>query len=69
MIIYGIDIRIYFLLFLIYSFLGWSLEVIGKLIELKRFINRGFLVGPVCPIYGCGGILITFLLKQTALNP
>ena len=69
MIIYGIDIRIYFLLFLIYSFLGWSLEVIGKLIELKRFINRGFLVGPVCPIYGCGGILITFLLKKYIDDP
>ena len=39
MVIFGIDIRVYFLLFLTYSFLGWTMEVIGKLIQYKRFIN------------------------------
>ncbi len=69
MIIFGADIRIYFLLFMIYSFIGWSLEVIGKLIETRRFVNRGFLIGPYCPIYGYGGILITFLLKKYIDDP
>ncbi len=69
MIIFGIDIRIYFLLFLSYSFLGWLMEVIGKLIQLKRFINRGFLIGPYCPIYGSGAILITLLLKRYTEDP
>lgn len=69
MIIFGIDIRIYFLLFLAYSFLGWLMEVIGKLITLKKFINRGFLIGPYCPIYGTGAILITFLLKKYIEDP
>lgn len=69
MIILGIDLRIYFLLFLSYSFLGWLMEVIGKLIQLKRFINRGFLIGPYCPIYGSGAILITFLLKRYNDDP
>lgn len=69
MIIFGIDIRIYFLLFLAYSFLGWLIEVVGKLITLKRFINRGFLIGPYCPIYGTGAILITFLLKKYIEDP
>lgn len=69
MIIFGIDIRIYFLLFLGYSFLGWLMEVIGKLIQLKKFINRGFLIGPYCPIYGYGAILITFLLKRYTEDP
>lgn len=64
MVIFGIDIRIYFILFIAYSFFGWLLEVIGKLIEQKKFINRGFLIGPYCPIYGTGAILITFLLKK-----
>lgn len=64
MIILGIDIRVYFLLFLAYSFIGWAMEVVGKLITLRKFINRGFLIGPYCPIYGCGAILITFLLKR-----
>ena len=58
------NVMIYFLLFLIYSFCGWAIEVIGKLIEKKRFINRGFLIGPYCPIYGFGALAITFLLKK-----
>ena len=39
MVIFGIDIRVYFLLFMLYSFIGWCMEVIGKLIQYKRFIN------------------------------
>ncbi len=52
----------YFLLFIIYSFLGWLMEVICKLFELKRFVNRGFLIGPICPIYGYGVIGILLLI-------
>ena len=52
---------LYFLLFIIYSFLGWLMEVTCKLIELKRFVNRGFLIGPICPIYGYGVLGILFL--------
>ena len=52
----------YFLYFIIYSFLGWLMEVTCKLIEKKRFINRGFLVGPICPIYGYGVLLIVLLI-------
>lgn len=51
-----------FLLFIIYSFIGWVGEVIYCSIPEKHFINRGFLHGPVCPIYGCGGLLVVFLL-------
>ena len=58
------DIEIYFLLFLTYSFLGWCMEVTCKLIQFKRFINRGFLVGPYCPIYGWGALAITLLLQR-----
>ena len=69
MIVFGIDIRIYFLLFMIYAVMGWCIEVIGKLIETKKFINRGFLIGPYCPVYGYGAILITFLLKKYTEDP
>lgn len=69
MVIFGVDIRVYFLLFITYAFLGWLLEVVGKLIEQKRFINRGFLIGPYCPIYGFGALLITFLLKKYTEDP
>ena len=63
------DIRIIFLLFLMYSFVGWSLEVIGKLLEKGKFVNRGFLVGPYCPIYGVGSILMIILLNRYINDP
>lgn len=69
MIVLGIDIRIYFLLFMIYSVAGWCMEVICKLIVLKKFVNRGFLIGPYCPIYGYGALLITFLLSKYTDDP
>ena len=48
-----------FLLFVIYSVFGWIMEVlyVGIFYE-HRFINRGFLHGPVCPIYGFGGLIV-----------
>ena len=63
------EIYYYFLLFLIYSFIGWLIEVIGKLIEKHKFINRGFLVGPICPIYGHGCILMILTLSRYKDNP
>ena len=61
-------IEVYFLLFISYGIFGWVLEVVGKLIELKRFVNRGFLIGPCCSIYGFGAILITILLQRFTSN-
>lgn len=63
------NFKIYFLLFMIYSIAGWCLEVTCKLIENKKFVNRGFLIGPYCQIYGCGALLITFLLKKYIDDP
>ena len=64
-----VQIKIYFLLFITYSIMGWFMEVCVSLIKLKRFVNRGFLIGPYCPIYGCGAILITFLLRKYLNDP
>ena len=58
------QIKLYFLLFIIYSILGWLMEVINARFTLNRFVNRGFLIGPYCPIYGCGAVLITVLLSR-----
>lgn len=58
------DICYIFLLFIIYSFLGWCVEVINFFIDSKKFINRGFLIGPYCPIYGVGLLLIIKFLKE-----
>ena len=51
----------YFSLFLIYSFLGWCFEVFLEFIKKKKFINRGFLIGPIIPIWGFGAVFITIL--------
>lgn len=59
----------YFLLFMIYAFLGWCLEVACKLVSDHKFINRGFLIGPYCPIYGWGAVIMTFLLKKYLDDP
>jgi uncharacterized membrane protein len=58
------DIRVLFLLFLIYSIIGWFCEGISQLIYKHRFVNRGFLIGPYCPVYGVGGVLINFLVSS-----
>lgn len=61
--------RLYYYLFysfITYSFLGWILEVIYHFIKEKKFVNRGFLYGPLCPIYGSTAVLlISFLDKPT----
>lgn len=62
-------ICIYILLFFTYAFLGWCLEVICKLISEKKFVNRGLLIGPICPIYGYGVIIMTIFLKKYLNDP
>ena len=47
----------YFLWFLFYSFVGWMYESILVSCQQHRLVNRGFLNGPLCPIYGTGAIL------------
>ena len=59
----------YFVIFLIYSILGWVYEVIGMLLVDHKLVNRGFLIGPYCPIYGCGALLMSFLLKDYIDKP
>ena len=55
--------------FMIYSFLGWIVEIIDYYILYKKIINRGFLIGPYCPIYGVGCTLITLLLTRYSQEP
>lgn len=64
------EIRDLFLLFMIYSIIGWVLEVFYNLIfGDNKLVNRGFLIGPYCPIYGVGCILIVFLLSKYESHP
>ena len=59
----------YFLLFFFCSMLGWLMEVTCKLFQFHRFINRGFLIGPYCPIYGFGAVFVTLLLSGFSDHP
>ena len=52
--------------FFIFGFAGWCMEVLLKYIQFRRFINRGFLTGPILPIYGFGVILITIVVGRLA---
>lgn len=52
------------LLFLIYSVIGWIIEGIDMLIMTKKIVNRGFLIGPYCPIYGFGALFIVLVLDK-----
>ena len=51
------------LLFFVFSFVGWCIEVVLKYRQYHRFINRGFLAGPWLPIYGSGAVLITVAMQ------
>jgi len=53
-----------FLCFLFYSMLGWIYEVLLGLIKHNGFVNRGFLFGPYCPVYGFGSLLFLILLYE-----
>lgn len=52
-----------------YSFIGWVIEIINELITEKRYVNRGFLIGPYCPIYGCGALFMIVLLTRYLDDP
>ena len=63
------SIATYFLYFIIISICGWIMEVTLQLIQKHKFADRGFLIGPYCPIYGCGGLLITVCLTGLEEHP
>ena len=58
------QLKVLFLLFMLYSFFGWIIEMLVVAMEKGRFTPRGFLIGPYLPIFGVGAILITLLLSK-----
>ena len=61
--------KFYFSLFIIYSFVGWIMEVVWNVYTDKKLVNRGFLIGPYCPIYGVGCLLLILLLGSFKDQP
>ncbi|SHF10842.1 putative ABC transporter permease [Clostridium fallax] len=54
--------------FLIYSFIGWLVEVAYAYTNRGHFVNRGFLYGPFCPLYGSSIVLMVILLDNFKNN-
>jgi len=54
---------------MIYSFIGWFFEVLAVFLLQKKIINRGFLLGPYCPIFGFGGLILILFLDQFKNDP
>ncbi len=55
--------------FFIYSFAGWCIEVCCAAIQKRKFVNRGFVNGPLCPIYGSGAVLFAIFLPELKEDP
>ena len=59
----------YFLWFILYAVVGWVYESIFVSVRTKKPVNRGFLVGPMLPLYGTGATLVYVLLRPVSLYP
>ena len=55
-------------IFIIYAFLGWCTEVSYAALDRGIFVNRGFLNGPYCPIYGFGVVIVVTILTPLQDN-
>lgn len=54
--------------FFIYSFAGWLWESAFVSVKEKKLVNRGFVTGPVCTIYGFGAVIVYLILKPVSDN-
>ena len=56
-------------LYMIYSFIGWCGEVVVAAVKRHRFVNRGAVSGPFCPIYGLGAVVVAVFFPELKGNP
>lgn len=68
-VLFGIPLSLLFLYFIVYSFLGWAMETTYCSLVEKRFVVRGFLYGPICPIYGAGVLMMICWFAPLTGNP
>lgn len=61
-------ISLYFICFIIFSFMGWIYESIYCTFRTHHWDNRGFLFGAICPIYGAGGVIATLVFNLIFKN-
>lgn len=56
-------------LYMLYSFIGWCGEVAVAAVKRHRFVNRGAVSGPFCPVYGLGASAVAVFLPELRVNP
>ncbi|WP_167956724.1 putative ABC transporter permease [Anaerosporobacter faecicola] len=66
--IFGFEFYYIFYTFILYSVFGWIYETCLVSVKQKEFVNRGFLNGPIIPIYGAGAVLICIILDPVSKN-
>lgn len=64
-----IEASTWFLYFILYSVLGWLVETVYCSVPAGHWVERGFLNGPLCPIYGCGAVLMLGGLEPYISHP
>ncbi len=51
-------------IFFVYSFIGWCGEAAMAAVRRHKFVNRGFVSGPLCPVYGAGAAAVAVFLPE-----
>ena len=59
---------LYFIYFILFAFIGWLLETCFSFYALGKFTKRGFLYGPLCPIYGWGALILIMFFGRYRKN-
>lgn len=68
-VLFGYPLHLLFLYFMIYAFLGWCMETVYCSIGARKLVPRGFLFGPICPIYGVGVLMMICWFAPFMGNP
>lgn len=68
-VLLGYPVTQLILFFFFYSFVGWVMETCYCSILERKYVARGFLYGPICPIYGVGVLLMILFFKPLTGNP
>ena len=63
-----VDVFLYVYFFFIYAFLGWVIEEISATVKYNRFVNRGFVNGPLCVRYGFIMVMVNLIYTRLSLN-
>ena len=61
-------VYLYFIYFILFAFIGWLLETCFSFYALRHFTKRGFLYGPLCPIYGWGALILIMFFGRYRKN-